>query len=64
MERPVVRQVFLRYSGDASYLKYFINELQRQLEKSHTIDVYTGSHTATARAALNIPGLAIEWEYC
>lgn len=62
MARPIIRRVFLTYSGDARYLQYLIKTLQSQLEDSHTLDVKSGLHTATAKVELNIPGLSIEWE--
>jgi hypothetical protein len=62
MAKPRIRRIFLKYSGDARYLQYFIQELQRQFDKSYTIDVDNGQRTATARVELNIPGLDIEWE--
>lgn len=62
MASPVRRQVYLKYSGDARYLQYFIHELQRQFDKSCTLDIRSGLCTAIAEVKLNIPGLSIEWE--
>lgn len=62
MARPIIRRVFLKYSGDARYLQYFIQELQRQFEHSFTVGADNGQQTASAKVELNIPGLYIEWE--
>jgi hypothetical protein len=63
MAQPIIRRVFLKYSGDARYLQFFIHTLQSQFDKSLHIDVSNGQHTAEARVELNnIPGLSIEYE--
>ena len=62
MAQPIIRRAFLKYSGDARYLQFFIQTLQSQFDKSFHVDVSNGQHTAEARVELNIPGLSIEYE--
>lgn len=62
MAVPKINRLFLKYSGEARYLRYFIQELQKQLDESHTYDMNSGSYSASARVELNIPGMCIEQE--
>jgi hypothetical protein len=62
MARPIIRRVFLKYSGDARYLEFLIKELQSQYDKSVTFDTSKHTYTAEAKVELNIPDLTIEWE--
>lgn len=68
MAKPIAKRVFLTYSGDAIYLKFFIDELQRQFENSLTTErspdyrVDRCKSTAKVKVELNIPGLSIERE--
>lgn len=62
MAKPIMRRVFLKYSGDAKYLWFLIKELQSQYDKSVTFDTANHTYTAEAKVELNIPGLNIKWE--
>jgi len=65
MSKLIMRRTFLRYSGDAKFLQYLIQELQRQYDKSYTVGSAAevmAEATAEARVELNIPGISIEYE--
>lgn len=62
MAVPRINRLFLKYSGNARYLQYFIHELQNQYDNSYTFDRNGGLYSASARVELNLPGMYIEQE--
>lgn len=62
MAAPIISRVYLKYSGDANYLRLFIEELTKQYAESLEFDERMGYATAEAKVELNIPGFNIEWE--